>query len=613
MSGHDIHTTCGPALLLAGPGTGKTFSLAKRIKYLVEELGVPPSEITVVTFTASAAKNMRDKISDETRPELYLPYSQQPKAITTLHSLGYKMLRENASYLGMGEHLNVVADDYLRSILIGDAAQLAGFRRDDGKDTERCRQFGSCRPDATKIKCTICQKYRDILHSSNAIDYDEMILLACSVLNEKPEILGRHKETTKNLLVDEYQDINPAQFELIFLLSEGQREGLFLVGDDDQSIYSWRGGSPRFIRRFQSDFGPNAKVIPLEKSYRCHRDILEGALRVVEKFDPQRLPKGDFQYENEYGPKIQIHNTPSDEKEAIAVRRVIESALPSQDVLVLYPQRKFASAIIDNLRAARIPFSAIAGPAGSGFPLIATLYNWLRIPEDSLSFRRCLQAFLEGPASGIPSSRVRKPEKKEAREGAFHQMSNLWQGVISGGAASLWAALESFNKQASYAPAYEFFHDLRTLFAEKGSIVEFSRSVVERIAPWTNIHGFLSEVSSWVDLEAQSASMGDPSTVRIMSFERAKGLEAKVVCVLGLEDGTMPRDTGERSIAEQSRLFFVSMTRAINELHLFHARKRSGAVAQRNIYEKGGQPRIKRSRFIDVIPDINTEEVFHPA
>jgi len=614
MSSDDLHTIPGPALLLAGPGTGKTTRLAKRIKYLVEELSVPPDEITVITFTAVAAKNMRDKISDEKQPELYLPYRSQPKAITTMHSLGYKVLRENAANLGLAENLNVVADDYLRSILISDAAQLAGFRRDNGKDTARCRQFGLCQPEENNPKCIICQKYKDILHACSAVDYDAMILLTCSILKDSPDILARYQVSCKHLLVDEYQDINAAQHELISLLSGAYRQGLFVVGDDDQSIYSWRGGSPEFIRRFEADFRPDATVTTLLKSYRCHRHVLEGAMRVVEKFDPARLPKGEFEYETEEGPKIQIHNAPSDEKEAIAVRDVIEHALPSQDVLVLYPQRQFATAIIDKLRAAKIPFRATSSLPGPGLPLIATLNTWLRTPDDSLSFRRCLQAFLESPASGIPSTRVRKPEKKEQRERAFRLISDLWQDVLTGDATSLWAALRTRHDHVAYAAAFEAFSGLLTLFTEQKSLPIFSGSVAESLAPWSDISHFLSEVTSWVELGSEGATFGQPANVRIMSFQAAKGLEAKVVCVLGLEDGTIPRENADESLAEQSRLFFVSMTRAINELHLFHARKRSGAIIYRKIiYKKGEPPDVKRSRFIDAIPNSNADKVFHRA
>jgi superfamily I DNA/RNA helicase len=213
---------------------------------------------------------------------------------------------------------------------MGDAAQIAGFIRSSGEETVACRRSGRCKPEDSP-KCAICDKYRAILKSCSAVDYDEQILLACRILKEKSGLITKYRALTRHLLIDEYQDINAAQFELISLLSEGQRDGLFVVGDDDQSIYSWRGGSPAFIRNFGEYFGSNAdaKVVELLESFRCHRHILEGAMAVVQKYDSERSSKGQFEYKMGDGPKIQIHNVPSDEKEAEIVRKIIQRVIPS--------------------------------------------------------------------------------------------------------------------------------------------------------------------------------------------------------------------------------------------------------------------------------------------
>lgn len=325
-----IHETAGPLLLLAGPGTGKTYSLGKRIKYLVEEKRIPPDNITVITFTNSAARNMRERISD-VKLEFFLSHTNQPKLICTMHSLGFKILRENILEIGTDENLRVLNPE-MRNILLGDAAQLAGFTRDAGKESADCRQFGTCIP-SDKIKCRICEKYKMILRSCSAVDHDEQILLACNLLKEKPDLLEKYRLQCRHLLVDEYQDINEAQFGLIYLLSEGQRDGLFVVGDDDQSIYSWRGGSPEYIRKFREYFGKDAKVEALRKSFRCHKNVLHGAISIVKKYDKNRLPKGEFEFQIEEGPKIKIHNTPSDKREALIIRSIIERVIPKHDVL----------------------------------------------------------------------------------------------------------------------------------------------------------------------------------------------------------------------------------------------------------------------------------------
>lgn len=614
MPNDELHALIGPALLLAGPGTGKTYQLAKRVKYLIEEKNVSPDSITVITFTRAAAQNMRDRISDDSKPELYVPYTLQPKLICTMHSYGYRIIRECAGELGLEDALRVVHDDNLRSILMGDAAQLAGYLRDSGKKAADCRQVGNCK-SVDDCLCRICGIYQHILKCCCALDYDEQILLACTLLKDKPDLLYRYRASTKHLLVDEYQDINAAQYTLIRLLSETNMEGLFVVGDDDQSIYSWRGGSPKYIRQFKQDFGDDAKVVPLKKSFRCHKHILEGALSVVETFDRERLPKDNFDYRIEDGPKIKIHNTPSDEKEAKEVRKIVEKALPSQDVLVLFPNRQFSIAIIKELRSAQIPFTAALNLPGSGLSLVSTLGAWLANPSDSLSLRRCLEAFMEGPSSTVPSGKVKKMEKKEAREMAFRLISLLWNDVLEGRTNNLWEALCSGkDKNSLFSSAHNAFKSLTDQHNSGTEIETFSSNLAKYIAPWRKIEDFLSEASSWVDFFSSSVAFGQGSSVRLMTFQSAKGLEAKVVCVVGLEDGVIPRKADDGSLPEQSRLLFVSMTRAINELHLFHARKRAGNVVFRSIYKKGGDPPdISRSRFLDAVPKNHCETCFHRA
>lgn len=272
----------GPLLLLAGPGTGKTYNLAKRIKYLVENKNVQPNNITVITFTAAAARNMQDRISDHSITDLYIPNEKQPKMICTMHSLGNRIIMEKSSDLGFKETLQVINSDRLQKLIFEDAAQLVEFNRSDGMEAQKCRQYGECNRTDEK-KCKICKKYEEILRSCSAIDYNDQILLACTLLKQDALLLEKYQSYCKNLLVDEYQDINVAQFELIRLLTKGQGNGLFVVGDDDQSIYSWRGGSPRFIRKFTEYFGQGAQVKPLQKSFRCHPNLLKGAVSIVFK------------------------------------------------------------------------------------------------------------------------------------------------------------------------------------------------------------------------------------------------------------------------------------------------------------------------------------------
>jgi DNA helicase-2/ATP-dependent DNA helicase PcrA len=604
-----VYKMSGPLLLLAGPGTGKTYQLAKRIKYLVEEGKIAPENITVITFTVPATRNMYERISDVSKSDLYVPREKQPKMICTMHSLGYRILREKAHDLGLDEDVRVVYSDRLRDILVRDAAQLAGFQRDDGEETAKCRQFGNCTPSDER-KCKICRKYREILNSCSAVDYDDQILLACKILKEDSELLEKYRSYCRHLLVDEYQDINAGQFELIYLLSEGQREGLFVVGDDDQSIYSWRGGSTKFIRNFEEDF--NGKIKPLQKSFRCRPHVLEGAISVVKKYDKNRLLKDEFEYEVEVGDKIQIHNVPSDKREANIIRKIIERVLPSRTVLILLPHRGFAQAIVKELRKARVQYRAPLTLPGEGLPLVSVLSQWLRNDSDSLSFRECLEAFIDNPKYGIPSKRSRKFEKLEERENAFSKISNLWRHVIEKDVNSFWKGLESEkDNHELYSKAFSAFAQLRSLNDSENEPANFIAEIVNTLVPWRKTRTFLDEIDSWVEISGELSSMTRSGGVQLMTLQGAKGLEADIVCVVGLEEGILPRsDSSTEDIVEQSRLMFVSMTRAIEGLHIFHARKRAGNIMFRSIYREG-KPDIQRSRFIDSIPDEHKEIKYH--
>jgi len=610
----ELYKMSGPVLVLAGPGTGKTYHLTKRIKYLVEERNVLPERITVITFTDAAARNMQDRISDPAEPDLFISPEKRPNIISTMHSLGYRILREKPSVGGLHRTSRVVYSDRLRDILVGDAAQLAGFDRAYGQETAKCRQFGDCNVSNSR-KCKICKQYEKILRSCGAIDYDDQILVACKILEQEPEVLDKYSSHCEHLLVDEYQDINAGQFKLISLLSQRKRNGLFVVGDDDQSIYSWRGGSPHFIRNFKKDIGTDAQIKSLRKSFRCHRHTLEGAISVVTAYDKGRLKKAEYEYEREGGKKIQVHNVPSDEKEAEAVRKIIQRVFSSRTVLVLLPHRGFSRAIVEELKKARIQFSAPPTPAGEGLPLISVLSGWLRDNSDSLSFRECLESVIDNPLFGIPSKFSRKPEKLKEREKAFSKISDLWEDVMKKASDSFWKSLEiRKDRDDLYSKAFSTFDQLRRHYNCQDDPAGFIAEVVKTLVPWRKTRRLLEEVDRWVETTRRISKTRRGRDVQLTTLQGAKGLEADVVCIVGAEEGMLPRSgLSSEGLAEQSRLMFVSMTRACEELHIFHARKRSGHLMFRSIYKEGKPPDIQASRFIDSISIGHLENKYHPT
>ncbi|HYK89035.1 MAG TPA: ATP-dependent helicase, partial [Acidobacteriota bacterium] len=573
----DVYTLEGPALLLAGPGTGKTYQLAKRIKYLVESRKVDPGTITVITFTAAAAANMRARISDLRKPELYVCQDLQPKLVCTMHSLGNRIIHDNLSLINMSVTPAVVQADRTKLLLMSDAAQVAGYRREAAEETKICRQYGKCQPEGSR-KCKICKTYEQILRSCGTLDYDDQILLACRVLRENPVIAERWRKRTRHLLIDEYQDINAGQFELIRTLCHGQEDGLFVVGDDDQSIYSWRGGSPKFIRGFEEHFGTNSRVAPLRHSFRCPKSILESGFSVIKQYDRNRRDKGSFFFDSGEGSPITVHSAPSDKSEAAEIKAIVADALPSKDVLILLPNRNYARLICEALRRSRISFVAPESIPGEGLPVVERFIVWFYDPQDSLALRDCIENMLVGERSPVPSSRVRKPEKLELREKGFAAVSSLWKEVINKG-RSLWEAL---NEVQSSDPVIVY---LRDGFKALGAAVETRQvatvlsNIAELLRPWRSIADLVEEIQNWVSSSDQGSSGQIPS-VRVMTFQGAKGLEADVVCIVGTEEGAIPHDVDDGELlAEQARLFFVTMTRARNKLHIFHTRNRSGAVS----------------------------------
>jgi len=270
-----------PTLVIAGPGTGKTHLLADRITRLVKN-GTAKETITALTYTTDANQNMIDKLTD---PHGYfkLEFDDLPH-IRTIHSLGQKIVQEDPHSLNLLKtDLKVQDDEIIKRLIYRDSALILGFTEEDSKNARECKQHGDCKQIPNKKTCQTCSKYWEIMSKCNRIDFDDQILLACQILENNLEILKKYQSQAEHLIVDEYQDINTAQFRLIELLSRRSRNGLFVVGDDAQSIYGFRGADTKFILRFKEDF-PRPEIATLNISRRCHENIMKDSFRILEKY-----------------------------------------------------------------------------------------------------------------------------------------------------------------------------------------------------------------------------------------------------------------------------------------------------------------------------------------
>ncbi len=599
----------GPVLLLAGPGTGKTHTLALRTKWLIEQRNVSPDEITIITFTGEAARNMNLRIGDPEKRDVFIEPQSRPRQISTMHSLGHQILSGEARKAGLRKGFRVITSDLLRELLVEDSAQLVGFARNDAAEVTKQRSHGHSL-DSQNPKSEIEAKYRELMRACNAVDHDEQILLACKLLRENADIRNHYKAKAKHLLVDEYQDINAAQFDMIRLLSKGQTTGLFVVGDDDQSIHGWRGGSPEFLRGFKQHFGDDAKIESLPTCYRCTPHVLQGAVSVVSKFNANRMPKTVPQCKRQTGPKIVCHDVPSQQKEAEIIAAMVAEAMPLRDVLILLPSRNFAPPIQAALRRKRISYDCSGSVDISGFRLIQTLADWLDERDDGFALRLCIQAMIDCGIGGVPSPRVRMADKKAAREQALGTVSALWNPVIQDG-KPLFAALgQEAGGSDLLKPLFAALEDIRASH-EKG-IQEFVNAVVKSLRPWKNSEQFIEQIRGWIEESAGRTGGNSNGVARMLTLQSAKGLEADCVFVVGFDEGILPHSNlSSEDLAETSRLVYVSMTRAKEELHLFHARKREGSISYLLPTTPDGQhATLKPSRFLAAIPQANKEACY---
>jgi len=579
--------------------------MALRIKWLVNEKCVDPNDITVMTFTAEAALNMRHRLSDEEKQDVYLPRDKQPSRISTMHSLGLRIITNNLEQVGLQEQFKVLESDYLRRIIFGDAAQLVGLPRSKGIEVMQHKSFGfSFKKGSEEDK--VARLYNSILRISNAIDYDDQILLAIQLLLSSPALLKEYQSHAKHLLIDEYQDINEAQFQLIKLLAGDKAEGLFAVGDDDQSIYSFRGGSPEFIRRFSKDFTSSARVLEIPKCRRCPGPVLHSALAIVRSFNSGRLEKAAPEVASTITTPIQIISSPTAEAEADFIANKCSRLTPSHDVLILLPQMTFAKPILTALRRRRVAYDCRSIVTEDGFISLDTIGHWLSNPADNFALRNTLQILLDSPMFGVPGPRSRKPEKKAERETRLAEFANIWSNVLKN-KSSLFESLELSAKKSEFVSS--ILDCLNQLLVEypksAGDLLDVLRKYT---FPWDKSEQLFQEIAMWID-EVKGRSASGQSMVRVMSMRLAKGLETDYVFVVGLENDVFPKmDITSEELQESSRLLFVSMTRAKVELNLCTSRTRSASSTHlQNSFA------LKPSSFLSVLPKEHTKNIYLQA
>ncbi len=588
-----VSSTDRPTLVLAGPGAGKTYLLGDRVSRLLSD-GSDHGAMTLLTFAKDATQNMRTKLQDRAHG-FGIPHDQLPH-VSTLHALGYEIVGRDPHAVNLRKtNLGVQPDQHVADLIFRDAAMAEGLSGSLAGDAKMCKAHGDCTPSTSEQRCAVCRSYWRIMSKCNRVDYDDQVLLACRILEANDSLLGEYQARCHHLLVDEYQDINAAQFRLIKLLSGENVAGLFAVGDDAQSIYSFRGASPDFILRFAEDFS-DAWTPPLAYSRRCHEGILDVAQSTLHCLCPGWSPPPDIEYtvESERGPRV--WKARSEKAEAMWVARLARQAVTEhKTVLVLVPKRAFFPLISATLARFGVAHDCqddlLSNSTRQRLTVACQLLRWVRNPEDNFATRLAIECVLDHAMVRVPGAGGRgrlKKETIERRIAVEKEIGDLWRRVSS--RRKLIGVLDGLDDpSADLAAIRAALSLLRTTYGEREG--DFAKALAQACGEWMRPQDLAADLLA-LEAEIDGAAIPGFSSVQLMTLRKSKGLEADVVVLVGLEDDIMPAEDGDEE--EQARLFYVGMTRAKHEVHMIHSIRRP-----RNVSFGQDITNKPRSRFLD--------------
>jgi len=617
-----VEHTQGPLLILAGAGSGKTRVLTHRVAYLIDQGLAAPEEVLAITFTNKAAREMKDRVALLVGPD------SRRMWVSTFHAFCARILRVHAEKLG-----------YKREFSIYDGAdQVRLVKRcivELGKDPKRFNprsfqaQISSAKnvlmaPDdflrntegyIAENVAEVYDLYQRRLYENNAMDFDDLIMQTVALLELFPEVRERYQTRFKYVHVDEYQDTNHAQYRLVNILAARYRN-LCVVGDDDQSVYSWRGADIRNILDFERDY-PEAKVVKLEQNYRSTQTILDAANAVVAN-NASRKAKALWTAGDE-GARIRVFAASDEYAEArfvvSEIERLVDAGASPRDVSVFYRTNAQSRALEDVLVREGIPYQVVGGVRFYERAEIKDAMAYLSVisnPDDSVSLERIINV----PKRGLGSTSVAKLQDYARKNGI-----SLFEAVSEADAVDLTGAakkacrgvrdlFEGLRVAAVEVPPTEVIGAVLdesgyrreieaedTIEAESRleNLEELTNAAreYERVEPEPTLGGFLQEQSLYSDSDSLGSEGG---SVTLMTLHNAKGLEFSHVFVVGMEEGTFPqaRSLDEHNLEEERRLAYVGITRARETLTLTHARLRSSW---------GEREYRMPSRFLSEIPD----------
>jgi len=606
----------GPMLVLAGAGSGKTKVLTSRITYLIEE-GVAPANILAITFTNKAAREMKERVTK------LIGYDANYIQISTFHSLGLKILKENYEVLGYQKNFIILdSDDTLTIVkkLMKDlnlnpkyynARELRNKISSAKNELISPEQFKKIEFDEKIV--TLYKRYCEKLKAGNSVDFDDLLILPIYLFQSNPTILESYQERYKYLLIDEYQDTNEAQYIFSKMLSKKYRN-IFVVGDNDQAIYAFRGANFKNILNFERDY-PDCKTILLEENYRSTKTILNAANSVI-KHNKLRKDKNLWS-NNEVGNKIKYVKTDDEQAEGEYVveeiKKLREQNINLDDVAILYRTNAQSRTIEEAMLKANIPYRIIGSFYFYNRKEIKDLLCYLRLvnnPHDDISLSRVINV----PKRGIGNVTIGKITAKAEENGI-----SMFEAIDSGKELTFKQSILSLQESCKNMTLTQMIDEIleksglkQELQQEKTLENEIRLENLEEFKSITmnyeneygevSLEDFLNEISLVSDVTEHTEGT---NKVSLMTVHSVKGLEYEYVFIIGMEEGIFPHynsiNEGTReAIEEERRLCYVAITRAKKDLWIINTKRRM-------LY---GQTQANApSRFLDEIDGAYMENV----
>jgi len=583
----------GPTLVIAGAGSGKTKVLTTRIAYLINNKHVDPRNILAITFTNKAAKEMKERVAN------LLGGMSSFIQISTFHSFGLLMIKENLDKLNLTRDFTILDSDdsllIIKKIMKDYDIDIKKYNPKAIKSNISSAKNAMQTPsDLEKFSASdfdekvifVYQKYDEKLHNNNSLDFDDLLLMPIKLLHENKDILDDYQDRFKYILIDEYQDTNEVQYEFTKLLSK-KYKNIYVVGDESQSIYSFRGSNYRNILNFEHDY-PNSKTILLEQNYRSTKNILAAANDIIRN-NKQKKDK-NLWTNNQDGDKVIFKRCNDEVDESFYVtneiKKLKDSGVSLNDIAILYRTNAQSRSIEDGMLRQNIPYKVVGSFYFYNRKEIKDLISYLKLiynTKDDVSLMRIINS----PKRGIGDKTIENLSLK-----AINDSTSMFEAIESGKELTFKNMILDLKKQSEQLSLTEIVDlvldksGIRKELKDEGTptsearlenLEEFKSITLsfEEESGVVSLGEFLEEISLVSDVTEYSDAT---DVVTLMTIHAAKGLEFKYVFVIGMEEGIFPHNNSFSSMVdleEERRLCYVAVTRARERLYLIAAKRRT--------------------------------------